>query len=118
MGEFVVAAQLHNFQAWEWLPLGTESKLSAERTSRAVKAISRHNKQLRIIRITIIFAADDAKYRHAAMPDATEPYKKILSWEKEQPVSPRPLVMVMLRTPPARTSNHQELIDHLLVLIS
>lgn len=62
MSEFVVAAQLHIFQAWEWLPLGTERKLSAKPTSRAVKAVSRHNKQLQIIRITNIFAAAAAKY--------------------------------------------------------
>lgn len=36
------------------------------------------------------------------MPDATEPYKMILSQENEQPVSPGPLAMVTVRTPPAQ----------------
>lgn len=72
--------------------------------SRAVEAIARHNKQLRTIKITNIFfaAAADAKYRHGAMPDATEPYEMILSRENEQLVSPGPLATVTVRTPPAQ----------------
>lgn len=101
MGESVVAAQLHIFQAWERLPLGIESKRAANPTSRAVKAIFRHNKQLGTISITNIFAADDAKYQHATMP---EPYKMILPWENAWPESPGPLVMVTVSIPPATRS--------------
>lgn len=90
VGEYFLAAQLHIFQAWEWLPLGTQSKLSAKATSRAVKTISRHNTQLQIIRITNIFAADNTKYQRATMPPALEPYEMLLSWDNDQPVSPAP----------------------------